>query len=112
MKKEPVVLSWTKDELTQLRLLNRHEMYELFLGIKNGFQAQNPISTVLVEKIPTLERISIDLDRDESMDIPFITLVSDTNNIETLEVPKIHRIIWSIFYNYMEEDGGDFFSKM
>lgn len=102
MKKEPIILRWTEKEQVHEKKIDRQSMYNLMYAIKQGFNDDNQISTILVEDIPKLVSIEINKDRNNQLEVPMINCIKEDGE-EVIKIIRHHKIIWSILNKYCTE---------
>lgn len=103
MRNEPIILNWKEAGKEHKKTIDRHQMSELMIAIKNGFDDDNEISSIMVEIIPELVSIRIDKDRNEQLEVPIIVCYLQDNEEKVINIKRHHKIIWSILNKYCTE---------
>ena len=101
MRKDEITFICKKEGVTKIKEVEREEFYKLMKSIKNSFSDDNEISTKLVELIPDLTSITVDVERNSHLSIPCIYCVHN-GETERIEVRRRHTVLWSIFDKYCE----------
>ena len=104
MKQTKIIYSWTKDGMDYQKEIDREDFFDMFEGLKNGFQriGNNEISKKLVIIIPEVDEISINHDINETQDIPYITYKIH-NEVQLIKINRLNNIVWSILDKYCTE---------
>ena len=103
MKKEQIILNWKESGKEYEKTLERQSMFELMQAIKNGFDGDNEISSIMVEIIPKLVSMRIDKDRNEQLEVPIVVCELEQEKERIIYIRRYHKIIWSILNKYCTE---------
>ncbi len=85
-----------KGKVTKSNEIELATFYKLMLDIKESFINNNTISSQLVEMIPDIKEITIDVDRNTDCDLPFVVLTMLDGEKKVFVIPRWHRIIWGL----------------
>ncbi len=102
MRKDPIILKWKENEQLHEKKIDRQSLYKIMYAIKQGFDDDNQISSILVEYIPELVSIEINKDRNEQLNIPAVNCVTNEGE-DLIYILRHHKIIWSILNRYCTE---------
>ena len=102
MRKEPIILKWIEKGKVGEKEIDRQAMYDIMLAIKQGFDDDNEISSIMVEYIPKLITIEINKDRNEQLEVPMICCINE-DAVKVVKIIRHHKIIWSILNKYCTE---------
>jgi len=102
MKRESIILRWIENKEKHEKEIDRQLMFNLMEAIKNGFDDDNQISSIMVELIPDLVSIEINRDRNEQLAVPMICCVKEDEEI-VVKIIRHHKIIWGILDKYCTE---------
>lgn len=102
MRKEPIILKWIEKGKVCEKEIDRQAMYDIMLAIKQGFDDDNEISSIMVEYIPKLITIEINKDRNEQLEVPMICCINE-DAVKVVKIIRHHKIIWSILNKYCTE---------
>ena len=83
--------------------INREEFFSWMSDIAKRFEGNNEISTKLVEVIPSMVKMKINQDLNETKDVPFIQCENETGEIKAIQIRRHHRIIWGFLQHYCDE---------
>lgn len=99
MRKEPIILKWIEKCKTYEKEIDRQSMYDIMLAIRQGFNEDNQISSIMVEYIPKLITIEINKDRNEQLEVPMICCINE-DAVKVIKIIRHHKIIWEILNKY------------
>ena len=99
MKNDFIIFSWTEGHKQHIKEIDRENFFNVMDSIRKNFVDNNSISTILCGIIPELVAISINKDRNQELDVPFIQ-IETKDAIDVVKILRHHKIIWSIFNEY------------
>ena len=101
--KETITMRWTRDGKHGEREINRQEFWSKFKQLVKGYPDNNEISKQMCLLIPDLEQIRIDLDFNQSQDVPCITYKIHNGILGFLRILRHHKIVWNTLHEYCKE---------
>jgi len=105
MKQNIIVLQWKEKGKEFTRNISKEELINLMISIKTVFYSDNEISSIMVNTLPKVNRIEINKDRNEQLDMPFICCICDDGEKELVKINRAHHsIIWGIFNKLCREE--------
>ena len=103
MKDTTIKFSWVKSGYMHQKEIDRKAMFDVFDGVRKGFEGDNRISRALVEDIiPNADSIFINKDFNDTQTEPSISYKIDGKS-KLLKIIRYHKIVWAIFDKYCTE---------
>ena len=96
MKKDTFFIKLYDGDWSTVKENDRKAFMECMKGIRAQFADNNEFATKLVEIIPDLEKIEINVSRNRDIDVPFIMCRMKDGDSFKMEIPRLHCIIWAI----------------
>lgn len=94
MKKADIIVKRKVNGTLMERSVNREKTIKYFSWLKEEFAEDNQMSKKLLEYLSDIDCISINDDRNECMDVPFVVLETDGNSV-VFEIRRCNAIVWT-----------------
>ncbi len=104
MKDTAIIFGW-RDKKQEYKVeINREDFYAIFYGLARGYHkiGDNQISKKLLEIIPEVDKIFINMDYNRTQDVPFIEYAIN-KEVGILKIMRCHRIVWSILEDHCKK---------
>ena len=106
MKSTAFIFAWKENGKVYQKEINRADFFAMFDGLAKGYKNMgdnaNEISKKLANIIPEVDRIFIDMDNNETQDVPSVQYLIKGKD-QLLKIRRRHRIVWSILNDYCTE---------
>ena len=104
MKNAAIIYEWTENGKEHQKEVCREDFYAMFDGLARGFEkiGDNEISKKLIKIIPEVDKLSINIDMNETQDVPSIVYWTNGDR-QLLKIMRRHEIVWGILNKYCTE---------
>ena len=100
-KEEYITLKWVVGGRERYKGVEKESFSKIMLGLKDGFIDNNEVSTVFCELMPNLRSISIDFDRNNQIEVPFV-ICKVKGQEKVVYIRRCNKIIWSLLNGYCQ----------
>ena len=84
--------------------IDRQEFFSWMKDISERFKGNNEISTKFVDMLPTMTKMEINKDINETQDVPFVLYENGNGEQQkVLKIMRCHHIIWGFLDHYCDE---------
>ena len=90
------IISFNEESTYKVVKVDKGEFFIVMEYLKETYHKNNEVSRQMVEIIPELEEISINVPRCENAEVPYIGYYNKNGQLRAIAVRKTHRIIWAI----------------
>ena len=104
MKNTAIIYEWIEKDKKHQKEICRDDFHAMFDGLSKGFEkiGDNEICKKLIKIIPEVDKISINMDANETQDVPSIAYYTNGKR-ELLKIMRRHEIVWGILNKYCTE---------
>lgn len=83
--------------------VGREKLIDLMEAIKVMYEDNNEFAKRFVRLLPDTQLITIDIDRNKELDVPFVICATMDKPAEVVAIPRCNKIIWEIINEFIKD---------
>ncbi len=83
--------------------VEREKLLSLMEAIKVMYEDNNEFAKRFVKMLPETQLITIDIDRNKELDVPFVICATPEMQAEVVAIPRCNKIIWGIINEFIKD---------
>lgn len=91
------------EESTKDFLVEREKILNLMEAVKVMYEENNEFAKRFVKLLPDTLIITIDVDRNKELEVPFVICATLDRPAEVVAIPRCNKIIWGILNEFIKD---------
>lgn len=91
------------EESTKDFLVEREKILNLMEAVKVMYEENNEFAKRFVKLLPDTLIITIDVDRNKELEVPFVICATLDRPAEVVSIPRCNKIIWGILNEFIKD---------
>ena len=83
--------------------IEREKLIDLMEAIKVMYEDNNEFAKRFVKLLPDTQLITIDIDRNKELDVPFVICATLDRPAEVVAIPRCNKIIWGVINEFIKD---------